>query len=497
MFIISWLCLNSLSATKRKDNEFDHEMSNMLLKKQKISNIEITENKSLTDLCFDIKYKICLYLPVPDFIHLQATSQSWYCALNDKNLWTSIHNQMNIINFQEEKEIFSLLKDVKIAVRNRYLHILVNILDNPERIYYLVHHYKLHRFWDSLFGSMLNHISHFSNLTFFEKKELYAQGDIMAQGNHIEYYQERNTEASQTIWAINDWMIDQGDEKAIERKIKGVYHGYDQGNAEKLIDYFVEKGSHAAILAKIYHYMIDNNLHEESHRLIELLIDQGNDQAKFCKAHALAHGLYGYKKDVHTALKISDEISLRTGDLKAMKIRLEETYNYGVSKKNHYVVSSDVKKDFIEQLVAKRFSKSFYYKVHGLNEGLYGYNKNQNLAKEFIEELVFERNMEGFKYKLEGIEKGIFGYPKPLYNQEISTVEKFIEKMAQKGYLIAMKYKLENVWQQGKEKIEQLEQENNCVGYYLKSLGIKYGLFGFEKNREYAVQYILTYSIPY
>ena len=60
-----------------------------------------------------------------------------------------------------------------------------------------------------------------------------------------------------------------------------------------------------------------------------------------------------------------------------------------------------------------------------------------------------------------------------------------------------MKYKLENVWQQGKEKIEQLEQENNCVGYYLKSLGIKYGLFGFEKNREYAVQYILTYSIPY
>ncbi|MHB9147815.1 MAG: hypothetical protein ACYC2U_05315 [Candidatus Amoebophilus sp.] len=47
-----------------------------------------------------------------------------------------------------------------------------------------------------------------------------------------------------------------------------------------------------------------------------------------------------------------------------------------------------------------------------------------------------------------------------------------------------------------KDWIEQEEYKGKRWACYLKSQGLKYGILGFEKDRDAAIQYILRYGIP-
>lgn len=170
--------------------------------------------------------------------------------------------------------------------------------------------------------------------------------------------------------------------------------------------------------------------------------------------------------------------------------RVTERYNMDVRSRDQYYTSPETKRNFIEQLSNKGFPKAFWYKIHGLNGGSYGYQENKTMARDFIEHLVAQNNVEGFKYKLEGIRSGTFGYPK-------TNEEEIIKEMVVQGCSLAIKQTLEALWKGGKEKIEELEENKNPVGFYFKALGIKYGLFGFQKNRGLAIEYILKYYIPY
>lgn len=448
----------------------------------------------------EVKRKILLYLEAPDLAKASFVSKGWQDAVSDKNLWIPICKKMNIGIFLIEDENSFSLEKAKDLAKKHYLSVLVNTLDNPEKIYRIVHYYGLHRFWEPFFEDMFNHITHFPKLAFSDKKELCAQGNAIMLNIPAGYFSEENgkylnPERAQIACDINDWLVLQKDEAAIERRIEGsIYgsYGYNnhRGNSKNLIDHFVEEGSHTATIAKIHGCWSRAGRHEEGKQLVELLISHGNTKAMFIKAEGLGHGRYGYRKNIPEALRIIDEIAFTTGNYMAIMTLVTERYNMGVKLRDQYYTSPETKVNFIEKLANKGFSTAIRTKIHGLDGGRYGYEQNKTMAKDFIEHLVTQNNVEGFKYKLEGIGNGTFGYPKV-------DKEKFVTEMVDKGHPVAIKHTLETLWKGGKEQIEKLEENKNPVGFYFKSLGIKYGLFGFQKDRELAVEYIRKYSIPY
>jgi len=99
--------------------------------------------------------------------------------------------------------------------------------------------------------------------------------------------------------------------------------------------------------------------------------------------------------------------------------------------------------------------------MEGLAEGRYGYEENYKAVAILIDPLIEQGNHEAIQWKIRWLNGHYKGY---------IQLKKMCIEEANKGKRWA------------------------C---YLKTQGLKYGILGFEMDREAAIEYILANSIPY
>ncbi len=376
------------------------------------------------DLPPDLKRHILLYLDINDIARMGRVSKKWLKATHQKELWIDVSKRMNAGIFLE-KDIKELaLDELMTLVKKHYLSVLVNIKDNPAEIYRLVHVYQLQGYHAETLSRLFSNIARpFYGLSSEEdKKELCAQrrdpviSSLTSPSKEGREYS--NHKEAKLARDINDWLVLQGDDEAINRQIEGAiygFHGYEiQGwdKAHDLIEHFAAQGSDAAIIHTIKGYTLGYTGYKADYtkgkELIETLVRKESDQGLIYKADALFHGRYGYPKNVSAARALYMQVVQKGGKLAS---RATIFAGIRVPEKSH------------KEKQPERLS---------LEE------------KKLISDLVNNR----------------------------SSPSLMIE-------------------------IAALEAKGSPLGYYLKALGIKYGIFGFSKNRPEALNYIKKHWVPF
>ena len=372
-------------------------------------------NKDLDDLPLEVRRSIFLHLDTSDLVSASIVSKKWQEAVNQREIWTDACKMMSVGLFQGKDETNFSLEEAKEHAKKHYLAVLVNTKDTPEQIYHLVHHYQLESFLPEIFHYLFDQLARHFKLSFPEKKELCAQGRGEVIGALMSPSKEDREyiypEEAKVARDINDWLVLQDDEEAINRQIEGAiygWHGYESkgfNRAQELIEHFVEKGSSVAIMHKIRGYTMGYTGYKVDYiagqKLIDFCIEKGNEEALFYKADSLFYGKYGYKKNLRAARELYTLIVQQGGKHSALaSMRLEIYTNKDSSK------------------------------------------TPPNSKKLIVDEFARQRT---------------------------SSIE----------------------------KINGMERERNPLGYYLKALGMKYGVFGFQKDRDFSRIYIKEHGIPY
>ena len=148
--------------------------------------------------------------------------------------------------------------------------------------------------------------------------------------------------------------------------------------------------------------------------------------------------------------------------------------------------------DFIEILVAHGHPSALNLKRLGLADGIFGYDKNVNevtkstSVKKF---LIGGELIEPFQnFFFDDLIKSIISSDKT--EQEKQNIHLISNNLSN---LICGKKNTEEL----NSYIGELVGKNIYVGHYLKSLGLKFDLFGFDKNPEAAKEYILENNVSY
>jgi hypothetical protein len=283
-------------------------------------------------------------------------------------------------------------------------------------------------------------------------------------------------ESKELTQSVNDELAIQGNERAIERKMKGLCkgtHGYqvDLKAAFYLNEALVKQGNGKAISRKIFGF--DNGFYGYDRALasimsfIEHLIAQDNEAAVDRKVVALTYGFYGYKKDPEAA-RLLNELWVAKGSIKAME-RKVKSFAYGLYG---YEVDEGSAVALNEALIKQGNSKAVRRKTKGFINGHYGYEENPAGAVTFNERLIEQDNEEAIIKKVIDLSRKIDVDDEEilLYQPDAIQLEKWLVEELSKGKRWA------------------------C---YLKAKGLKYGILGYEKNREAAIEYIKKHSIPY
>ncbi|MHB9148223.1 MAG: F-box protein [Candidatus Amoebophilus sp.] len=458
-----------------------------------------TATLTINNLPDEVMLKIFSQLSVTDLIQASQVCKHWYGLSEDSALWRAV--RLRIHGDYPENEA------TKEQAKNHMLRVHVNTLSDFTTIEGLVKKYKLNE--EHPFGVYKDLLVQLyidsSNTTAMLIDNYAAQGNekaihrkIAGLGGARSRY-EKNPQAAAIfieslieqgnqdtinckIWglahgsygyaedpeaavALNEFLVEQGNEKAIKQKIEGLargQYGYaeDPEAAVALNEFLVEQGNEKAIERKITGLTEGRSGYEYKPKaaaiLNEFLVEQGNEQAIERKIGGLAHGSYGYEKNPKAAIAFNDS------------------------------------------LVDKGNKKAIKRKIEGLSSGWDGYEKNPQAAVAFNDSLVEQGNEAAIHWKIEGLLNGRYGY-----KQDFQAAAILIGPLIEQDNYQAIRRKIKsfNSHHNGDIKLKKMCIEEAYKGKrwacYLKAQGMKYGILGFKKDIEAAIEYILSSGIPY
>ena len=289
------------------------------------------------------------------------------------------------------------------------------------------------------------------------------------------------------------------------------------------------------------------------HDLNEQLVMQNNQEAKMRKVIGLSFAEYGYDQNLEEARDLNEKlIALGNEEADTFKYRcltgqykdktvpysedftaLNEYVNAGIEKEDEDAILTKAiwlyngeygnEKDLLrarqlfDKVIAINENYAMRYEVKAYKEGLYGRLQNIQKAINCNEELIQKNNQFAILLKIHDLLGSKVQYIEmpdyylqlsQLYPQSIEGLKVFGKKLIRKKS--SMVYKLINetlgnfkttrsnlIEKLLKEWIEYAESLGERWAYYLQAQGLKYGVFGFEKNTEAAKAYILKNYIPY
>ncbi len=264
--------------------------------------------------------------------------------------------------------------------------------------------------------------------------EMVAQGNEEAINMKIDLLQSVRTSHGENIKyarRLNEFLVAQGNQKALLRKIEGLLkgkHGYaiDDIQAFTLIKIISQKSllsihgnkfvrlmycmyNHCLIERKKYNNFDRFQLRKTMHAFNKLLIQQGDETAIFRKLKGHMEGSYGYKKDPARACQFLEKLSNNQNSL-AMKERIMALIHgfYGYSKKN----SLADEHARIDEMIAQDCKAALEIKLDGLDHSAYGYEGYEGKAKEYLEALISEGNKTAIAIKMDCLATniGVYGY---------------------------------------------------------------------------------------
>jgi len=507
----------------RTDTDGDHSVSMAEEAAANQAN-ELTEVNRVTlhdiELPDEVMLQILNELSVKDILQASQVCRYWHVLSEDPALWKALRLRIN--------GDYPASDASKEQAKKHLVRIHVNTLSDPNNIAHLVNKYNLndqHPF--SKYKSLLFNLY---NCEIYIPEE---EGDISIKKIDMidiidEYVAQGNEEA--IIWKINgiadgrcvyehnpestiafiESLVEQGNEEAIKRKISGLIYGShscygykaDHKAAVILIDSLVEQGSQQAIGRKIWALLEGNYGYKKDIKAAVLLnnnlVLQGNEEAIKRKMEGLIEGKYGYQADLKAAGDFIVSLALQ-GNEEAIKQKIWGLTDgdYGYEKNAEAAVALN------ESLVDKGNVRAIRRKIGGLAYDNWGYERDPEAAIAFLESLIEQGNEEAIRLKIEGLTHGNYGY-----EQNRKAAIAFIESLVKQDNEVAIRRKIKGLVKgnnliykrddtQLKNWIEEQASEGKRWAYYLKAQGLKYGVLGFKKDRDAAIQYILKYGIPY
>jgi hypothetical protein len=384
----------------------------------------------------EILLQVISELPVKDIIQASQVCKGWYALSQEPALWRTIKRRI--------EGDYPASEATKERAKLHMLQVQAHKLTDPTSMERLIDKYDLNKY-RSFVGCQ--------TLAF----KLLKKSKGLTQ-------------------LVNDELVIQSNELAIERKMKGLCkgtHGYkvDYKIAVSFNEALVKKDNSKAICRKIFG--LDNGLYgynKESGAVIsfiEHLIEKGNEIAVDKKVLGLTYGFYGYKKAPEAAYLLNESWIVK-GSVKAMERKSKGlaygSYGYKVDYESAIALN--------EALIGQANIKAIKRKIKGLINGRYGYDENLELALAFNNYLIGQDNQEAITKKVTDLNKEKYTDDEDisLYQPDVSQLKSWLQEEAGKGTRWA------------------------C---YLKAKGMRYGILGFEKDQEAAIQYITTHNIPY
>jgi hypothetical protein len=231
--------------------------------------------------------------------------------------------------------------------------------------------------------------------------------------------------------------------------------------------------------------------------IIDERVAQGDKAAIEMKIKGVSFGFYDYGLNP----KIVDALRKRLDELKSEESdpnKVEKRHNGWNSHELHPKTIEALK----ERLVKQAHKAADERKIRGLANGEDGYEKDPEAAVAFNESLIEQGDKAAMKRKIRGLYSGEYGYEENY--QAANVLEDYLVLQGDKG---AIKRKILRL---GKERnidkqtlsqmkilIEKEELKGRRWAYYIKAKGLKFGIFGFEKDPIAAIQYIKANGVPY
>jgi hypothetical protein len=385
----------------------------------------------------EILLQVFSELSVKDIASASQVCKGWYGLSQDPSLWRAVrlHIHGDYPASQASKEQAKL----------HLLRVYVNTLSELTTMEQLIAKYHLNKGRPFVRYQALTY-KLIQKRTREIRDEQAAQGNQEAIGTKIigleegEYGYEKDPEAAV---CLNEYWVSQGNGKAIKRKVKGIDKGF-------------------------YGYAKDR---QAAQAYLEELVAQGNEKAIGIKLWALVHRWYGYDRDLAATFSLN-EYWVNQGSIKAMEREVDGLvygkYGYKRNKKAGIALN--------EKLIVQGNGKAIRKKIKGLRYSYCGYKQDLEAALEFTEQLIEQGNEEGVIRKVKDLSKDkdeeeeVYGNDEPLYQPDLGQLKSWLEEEASKGKRWA------------------------C---YLKAKGLKYGILGYEKDMQAAIEYIKKHSIPY
>lgn len=412
----------------------------------------------------EIVLNFVIALPITELGRASQVCRGWYALCQDPQLWKA----MRLAIHGDYPEHEATRENAKL----HWLRVHVNTLSDLEKIDFLVNKYQLNK----------------------------GHPFIGYQG----FYPFSLYENPFTIYEIMDEKIAQGDQKALEDKLRreAQYHnsiicsqqGYPQG-----------------------HLVNANNVHQPPHfnvaRLLNLLIEQGNNWAITWQVQGLKNGWFGYRKDP-VAAKRWDNYFIQQGNYEAI---LEEINRLLEKKNRAYWQFLQSAKNFIDKLAHQGHEDAIKLKIEGFNNGWHGYEKNPIAAIAWLERLV-EQGHEGVIQTLyqnqtincnlreaidylNSLAKENFTVPIYTHYHRLEEPDgpkddiiKLIYYLASQGHGAADTWK-KCVWDESNYLetsvgfLDCLAQQGNETAIELKIAGLACGKYGYEADSEAAVTF--------
>lgn len=386
------------------------------------------------ELPTELMLQIFLQLPVTDIIQASRVCREWYQLSEEPSLWKITRLRIH--------GDYSVNEATKEQTKLHMLRVHVNTLIDLNKIQDLISKYGLNKNrpfvrYQPLICLLVN------TLTREILDEQAAKGNqvaIKVKINRLADGEHGYIKDCEAAVAYNEALINEGNQAAIQRKVKGLINGF----------YGYKKD---------YKTALAYNTH---------MVEQGNQKAIGIKILGLTYGLYGYKHDIEAAFSLN-EYWVKQKNIKAIE-RKVSALTYGL-----YGYEEDWEEAFAlnEYLINQNNQKAIRRKVDGLAYGRYGYDQDLEAAVIFNEELIKQGNEDAIIRKIIALSEAKNLNPDddlPLYEQNLPQLKSWVEEEANKGTRWAS---------------------------YLKAHGLKYGILGFNKNSEAAIEYIKRYNIPY
>ncbi|MHB9148039.1 MAG: F-box protein [Candidatus Amoebophilus sp.] len=447
---------------------------------------------SFVNLPNEIILQFFSWLSVQNIARLSQVCKFWQVLSEDPFLWKAVRLRIH--------GDYSVKQATKQQAIKHMLRVRVNTLSNLTTISQLVNKYNLnkkhhfigyHNLLIQLYGSNIKLIDEYA-----------AQGNQGASKQKIQelFYgmHFRKGPPVPAAIAFNDFLIERGDQEAIQRKIRsliGGKGGYKRNlkAAATLNDTLVQQGNEESIKRKIEGLLYGKSGYKRNPQAIaalnESLVEQGNEGAMQRKMEGLVYGRYGYEKNHKAAIALNDAL-IQQGNEEAIKRKIQGLTqgDYGYKQDKKAIVA------FNDSLIVQGNEEAIRRKIGGLVYGKYGYRKDTAAAVSFNDYLSEQGNQAAIERKMEGLVYGRYGYGK-----DLKAAVCFNEYLSEQGNQAAIERKMEGLvygrYGYGKDLKaavcfnEYLIQQGIQAAIARKLAGLAEGKYGYEQNLKAAVDF--------